>query len=420
MKVLLPLPDAPYPPRSGGHWRDWQIANLLVRAGHELHVLMFATADTSAEALAAENLSALASSVTFGGHRSEQPDRTRYRRIARKLSYVCARMPATHPQAFQYDAIGATDRIVRHAAESRVDAVVMRSFWCAAAPRLKALGLLVVADSPDYNSALLRQMVAITPGVQKIGPWANYCGVRRMERSYLPAFDETWIATATEADAMRRELSIDRVIVLPNQLDSTAVPDYSDRPGAPGTILFVANFTYSPNARAAGLLLSQILPVVQRAVPEATVTFVGAGLSPALCARARRAGCAVAGRVDAVDRCYASHALVVLPVAEGGGMLFKAVEALTYGRCVVGLAAALRGVPAEQPPAYASAETPHELALALIALLRNPEQRRALARRARGLAARRLSWCAGDDVLRRSLLAKADASRCSEPASSRA
>lgn len=407
MKILVALPDAPHPPVSGGHWRDWQLLNLLVRAGHDVHVLFFATAATSRAALDARGPRAIAASVTFGGYRVEHPDAHLGSVIGRKLSYVMAPAPATHPQAYQYDAAGVHDRIAEQARTVGADAVVIRSFWCPLVPRLKAQGHLVIVDNPDYNGALTRELAGLNGGLRRIGPWANAVGVRRIDRRYLPLCDEAWVPTDTEARAMERDMALRRTLVLPNLLDVGSLPDYSGGDGVPGSMLLVANFDYRPNARAAERLLDEILPRVRRSLPDAFVTFVGDGLYPALRARALAAGCGVAGRVESVAPYYAAHDLVVLPVAEGAGMLVKAVEALAYGRCVAGLEPAFRGLPRPTPDAFVSTGSVDALATQVIRMLSDAGGRHALARRGRALAATHLSWEAGLTRLRGSILAGA-------------
>jgi glycosyltransferase involved in cell wall biosynthesis len=405
VNVLLALPDAPFPPVSGGHWRDWQMANLLTRAGHTLHLLLFATARTSTAALQAAEPHALARSVAFGGYRLERPDGAGMARtVRRKLSYVFAARPA-HPQAFQYDAINAGEQIVQYAGVVGADAVVIRSFWCRIASRLKAQGHLVIADCPDDNTALTQDMVALTPGVRKLGPWANHVGVRRHEQRLLPDCDEVWVPTASEAAGMRRRMALPRVLVVPNLLDVHATPDYSALPGEGDTLLFVANFDYAPNARGAERLLDSVLPLVRRDRPHATVTFVGGGITGGFRQRAEAAGCTVSGHVAAVAPYNASHELVTLPVAEGAGMLVKAVEGLAFGRPVTGLAPAFRGMPSAQPEAFVSAPTSVALASGIIELLRRPERRLTLGRLGRRLAEDSLSWSSGTALLERSVLA---------------
>jgi glycosyltransferase involved in cell wall biosynthesis len=273
------------------------------------------------------------------------------------------------------------------------------------APRLKAAGHLVVADCADDPVQFFREMAAMRSGLRKFGSWAKYRAARRTQGAYLPACDEVWIADEADAEAMCRDLQLRRTLVVPDLCDVPSVPDYSGRSGCPGTMLFVADFVHEPNARAAALLLDDILPDVRRRIADVTVTFVGDGLSEEFRARALHDGCIVTGGVEAVDEFYAAHAVVVLPVAHGGAMLVNAVEGLSYGRCVAGLTPALRGLPATSANPFVSADTPAALASALVELLCDSERRHTLARDARAYAERHLSWRTGDRVLERSVLA---------------
>jgi glycosyltransferase involved in cell wall biosynthesis len=374
MKVLLALSDAPYPPRSGRQWRDWQLVNLLRRAGHELHVVIANGAATPMDASAGVELGALAASVVFVDDHVERH--------------------------------AAGDAVVRQAREAAADAVVLRSFWRTAAPRLKAAGHLVVADCADDTVQLLRDM-SMSSGLRKLGQWAKYRAARRIQGGYLPACDEVWISTQAGATAMGRDQTLRRTLVVPNLYDVPSVPDYSDRSGCPGTMLFVADFSREPNAAAAAVLLDDILPDIRSRVADVTITFVGDGLTEELGARARRAGCSVVEGVEAVDDYYAWHAVVVVPVAHAAEGMSAAIEALSYGRCVAGLTPALKGLPAAVEPPFVSAATPGELASALSELLCDSARRHLLARRAREYAEQRLSWRTAERVFEQSVLAGA-------------
>lgn len=404
-RVLLVVPDVPWPLVSGGHWRDWAILNLLARRGLAPALLYFG-AGRGATLRAGTPVHALAATVAFGGTRVEHPDRGALGTVGRKLSYL-AGMGTTHPFAYQYDAIDAAGAIVREARRTGADTVVVRSFWCHRFPALRAAGLRVIANCPDSNVRLAREMVRSVSGVAaRLGPLCNLAQVRRLERRHLGTADEIWVPTAAERDEVAAVARDVPCLVVPNVVDVAALPDLST-PGDDDTMLFVANFAYAPNANAAHRLLEHVLPAIRRRCPAARLQLVGGGMAPALRARVRAtAGAEAAGFVDDLGPWYARAGVVLLPVREGAGMLVKTVEALALGKATVGFPEAYRGIDADAESPFLTVPSEAAMAEAAVRLLADGAARRVLGAGARALASRRLSFEHGVRCLDRSLLAR--------------
>lgn len=404
-RVLFVVPNLPWPLATGGHLRDWQILNLLARLGIRPALLYFGAGE--GHTLAGDDpVTRLCDEVVHGGARVEDPDGGALATVARKLSYLAG--PArSHPFAYQYDAMGAGGVILREALRIGAETVVLRAFWCHHAPALRAAGLRVVANCPDSNVRLAREMVRATrPGLHKLGPLCNLAGVRRLERAHLGACDEVWVPTASEREEIAAFGPAPRLVTLPNLVDVDAYPDLAATVPEDDTLLFVANFAYAPNHNAAERLLTRIFPAVRRDRPRARLFLVGAGLAPRLRALATHTeGVEAPGFVADVVPWYRRAALVLLPVREGAGMLFKAIEALACGKPAVGFPESFRGIESDGVSAFLTVRTDDEFALGVGRLLEDGEARRMLGQGARALAANRLSWEHGVRCLEGSLVA---------------
>jgi glycosyltransferase involved in cell wall biosynthesis len=403
-RVLFVVPNVPWPLASGGHRRDWAILNLLARRGLAPAVLYFGAGESAL--LAPDTpVARLASSVAFGGARAEHPDAGVLGTAARKLSYLTG-TATTHPFAFQYDAIDALDAIVREAARVGARTVVVRSFWCHGFARLRAAGLRVIANCPDSNTRLARELVRSVEGAARLGPLCNLAHVRRLERRHLRDADEIWVPTRSERDEVAAIAGGVRCLVVPNVVDVAATPDLAATPADGETLLLVANFAYAPNANAARRLLDRVWPAVRRARPEARLCLVGAGMPPALCAQARDdATVEMPGFVDDLAPWYRRAAVVLLPVREGAGMLFKTIEALALGKATVGFPEAYRGIDADPESAFLTVPSERAMAETAVRLLADGAARRMLGAGARALAERRLSFEHAGRSLDGSLLA---------------
>jgi glycosyltransferase involved in cell wall biosynthesis len=404
-RVLFVAPNVPYPLVSGGHLRDWQILSLLARRGLAPALLYFGAGE-GAPLARRTPVDALASSVTFGGARIEAPDGGVLGTALRKLSYVTG-AGTTHPFAYQYDAIGAGEAVVREATRVGAAIVVLRSFWCHEFPRLRAAGLRIVANCPDSNTRLAGEMVrSVANPAAKMGPLCNLAHVRRLEERFLGLADEIWVPTASERDEVVARHPIARCLVMPNLVDVAAVPDLTGTPSEDDALLFVGSFGYAPNENAARRLVGHVLPVLRRVRPAARLVLAGAGLSPRVRALAERVGgVETPGFVADLEPLYRRAAVVLLPVREGAGMLYKTIEGLALGKAVAGYPEAFRGIDADAESAFLTARTDGELAERVAGLLADGTARRMLGARARALASTRLSFEHGLERLAGSILA---------------
>src|SRR5262249_5435999 len=152
-------------------------------------------------------------------------------------------------------------------------------------------------------------------------------------------------------------------------------------------LLFVGNFAYAPNAKAVRRLVRLVLPAIRRTRPAARLLLLGAGMSSALRALgAGTPGVGAPGLVDDLATRDRPGAVLVLPVREGAGTLFKTIEALALGKATVGFPEAYRGIDADPESAFLTVCDDGALAEMAVRLLADEPARRMLGARARALA----------------------------------
>jgi glycosyltransferase involved in cell wall biosynthesis len=166
--------------------------------------------------------------------------------------------------------------------------------------------------------------------------------------------------------------------------------------GEPPTLLFVANFVHPPNVDAALALARRIFPLVRAEHPAARLQIVGASPPAELRALAGEA-VEVTGEVASVAPYLERAAVVVVPIALGGGMRVKVLEALAAGKAVVASTRATEGITAAAGRELLVADGDVATADAAARLLADPAERRRLATAARAWAQRELAWSAMAD-----------------------
>jgi glycosyltransferase involved in cell wall biosynthesis len=223
---------------------------------------------------------------------------------------------------------------------------------------------------------------------------------RRFERQSLGRVDAVVAFTEADRDALRALGARTPIDVIPFGIDIP--PEALDPAGASDAdrLLFVANFVHMPNVEAARRLVLDVLPLVRRERPGVTVELVGRAPPPAVEALAGE-GVVVTGEVPSVTPYLDRANVVVAPLAIGGGIRVKTIEALGFGKAVVATPLAAAGLPVADGEHLRLAETDDELARAILELLADAEGRAALGRRARAWAVEHAGWDAAVDAYER-------------------
>lgn len=150
----------------------------------------------------------------------------------------------------------------------------------------------------------------------------------------------TFAISEADAGVFRAWAPDGRVSVLPLAFDEGVFhPFYEEQESDPPVVLMVGNYRYAATREGARRVLDRVLPRVLARHPRAVFRFAGPGL-PAV----RHPNVQVPGFVDDLPAEYRRAAVVVAPIASGGGIKIKVVEALAMGRFLVATPKAMDGI----------------------------------------------------------------------------
>lgn len=201
----------------------------------------------------------------------------------------------------------------------------------------------------------------------------------------------------TDANALRHLISNFQfpISTIPNGVDTSLyVPseEVCAKPHAELALVFTGKMDFRPNVDAMLWFSDEILPRIRAEIPRAHLVIVGQKPAPRIAALAARAGVQVTGAVPDVRPFIADAAVYVMPLRMGSGTRLKALEAMAMGKAIVSTARGVEGIALTPEREAIVADTPDDFARAVVALLRDPERRRALGRAARTLAETRYDW----------------------------
>lgn len=229
----------------------------------------------------------------------------------------------------------------------------------------------------------------------------------RYQRSVARYVEAIVVLTADDRRALARVLPSCPISSIPLGIDVPAAA--ADPAGRAATLLFVGSFAHPPNVDAAHRLVTEIMPRVHDARPDAILWIVGDAPPESLRTLAEdRDEIRITGRVPDV-RPYLDEAAVVLaPLRTGAGMRVKVLSALAAGKAVVASPLAVAGIDVLDGHHILVRTGDAEFARAVVELLGDPSRRAEMAGAARTWSLAHLRWDAWDaafDALYSQLLA---------------
>lgn len=223
----------------------------------------------------------------------------------------------------------------------------------------------------------------------------NYSVRRYYERRYArlvyPRFDRCVLIAERDARFNRQIVPAGKFVVISSGIDTRhyhAMPRHS----TPAALVFHGNFSYPPNVDAALHLANDILPLLQRQIPQATLKLVGA--APDACVRALAARPAITLSADLPDLrgALASGEIYACAVRFGSGLKNKLLEAMAMELPIVSYRSSTSGIDCIPGKHLKIADSAQEFASHIIDLLRYPVAARQMAKAGRDLVADKYSW----------------------------
>jgi len=166
----------------------------------------------------------------------------------------------------------------------------------------------------------------------------------------------------------------------------------SESPYDPDTISFVGRMNYYPNEECMVEFCAQTLPRLREQWPGLKLLIVGADPTPPVLRLARIPGVVVTGSVPDVRPFVQQSALMVAPLNIARGTQNKILEAMAMGVPVVASRVAAGGVDAIANDHLSVASDADQLTRGILAIVRDPKERRRLSVEGRARIIARHEW----------------------------
>jgi glycosyltransferase involved in cell wall biosynthesis len=414
MRILFLTPQLPYPPHQGTTIRNYNlIANLASR--HEIHLLSFVRSQDeidratplhqychSIETVLTPRRSPLKRLLSL--FLSPLPDmalRLPSAQFQTKLGAALRRVPF---DVVQIEGIEmAPHRILPTSNVKRQASNVKRQTSNVKRQTSNVKRPISIFD--DHNAEYVLQRRAFETDVRQPKRWiaALYSLIQwkklsRYEAMVCRLADRVVAVSEADRAALQRLVPGLNVTVVPNGVD---IEFYNDQPKFGHwdldigicSLVFTGKMDFRPNVDAVVWFCQEVLPLVQREVPDVRFYVVGQSPHRRVLRLADDPAVTVTGHVDDVRPYIASACVYVIPLRIGGGTRLKVLEAMAMGKPIVSTSLGCEGfdglVPGRE---LLVGDTPAEFAQRVIELLDDAPQRERLGRAARRFVEEHYDW----------------------------
>lgn len=217
--------------------------------------------------------------------------------------------------------------------------------------------------------------------------WWKY---RRFIRSLAHRFDRSTVVSDLERQHLRAMgCDVSRVTVVPNGVNVSDLEPASRRIRRlvyPGSVMYAANLD------AVRFFVTDVFPLVRRALPDLVFTVTGATEGVDIADLADVEGVTFTGRLPDVDALIAESAACIVPLRVGGGTRLKVLHAMAVSTPVVSTSKGIEGLDVEPDRHVLVADSPDALAAQVVRVVSDQALSSRLASEARALVRARYEW----------------------------
>ncbi|AFL89067.1 hypothetical protein Terro_2831 [Terriglobus roseus DSM 18391] len=383
MKILWVSPFFLHPTDRGGQIRTLGTLKELHKR-HEVHFCALnASSNTEGPARAVEY-----STRSFVVPHDPVP-RTSFRIIPQVLQAILSPLPLA---VSRYRSVALQKLISQRLKNERYDSIVCDFLACA--PNFSEMAPVVLFQHNVETTIWQRHAEQSTSFLRKrfFAMQAKKMAAYEAETCRRSRF--VIAVSGMDARRMREDFSVERVASVSTGVDveSLAPPPHAE---AVGDLIFSGSMDWLPNIDAMEYFLREILPLIREELPATTLTIAGRAPDPRVVRAAQgMEGITITGSVPDMRPYLWGSKVSIIPLRIGGGTRLKVYESMASGVPIVSTSIGAEGLSYTPGHDLLVGDTPREFAQQCVRMLRDAQDRKAVADHAMKLVRDNFSWAA--------------------------
>jgi hypothetical protein len=376
MKILFLMEGIPYPPLFGHKSAPFNLIKQLTYYGHRVFLITVTDNPDEMNISKLEELGVTVFPVIYKAKRSA-------------FSYLLSLL-----SKYPYGVISLANRSISSEVKGIVEEIqpnILQVEFIACAHLAARLNIPKIIMPCDSLSAFLKNIKSAPIGhLRKAHSRIQYYKVRDYESRFYSAFDKCISVTPYDAKALRDAGVTADINVIPQGVDTdyfNPIAKTNDRT----SLVFLGNMSYIHNQIAVHDFCRNILPLIQREVPDIALKIVGHNPDRTI-TELQGPNIIVTGSVADVRPYLTRESVFIAPFSFPGGFKNKILEAMAMGMAVVGTKAAFSGIDIRNGQHVLIADEDHQFANMAIRLIKEPSLKETLGNNSRGLTEARYTW----------------------------
>ena len=390
MDILLLTPALPYPPHQGGALRNYGIIHGVHEAGHAVTLLSF---NGDSDVPSPTPLDALCKRIEI----VSPPVRSSAQRLRDLLTSVQPDLALRLMSAEYSQVLGET---LRQQAFDLVqfEGLEMTGYLPIVRQQQPQAKLCYDAHNAEYR---LQQVISVVDRRQP-SRWPvaiySFLQARRIasfERAVCQQVDAVIAVSDEDAEALRPFRPDGHIAVVPNGIFMDHYDGTEEQLDLGQHVLtFTGKMDYRPNVDAMLWFTEEVLPLVHAQIPDAHLYIVGQKPHRRLEGLRDRDHISLTGWVNDVTPFLHATNVYVAPLRMGSGTRLKILEAMAAGCAIAATPLAAAGLPDDARSTLVLADNAPQMAEAIVTLLKDDAQQRALGEAARKAVVQHYDWSA--------------------------
>lgn len=232
-----------------------------------------------------------------------------------------------------------------------------------------------------------------TNPIKKAYLYGQWQKMRRFEKEMCGRFDCVIAVSADDRDQMKSEYGAQAVFDVPTGVDTEFFRPSGSIEASKHGIVFTGSMDWLPNEDGIRYFMREIMPLIRKKVPDATLTVVGRNPPSSLVDLSKEdRSLVITGRVEDVRPYIEGAAAYVVPLRIGGGTRLKIFEAMAMEKPVVSTTIGAEGLPLTNGVELMLADEPETFGDAVVKVLSDSSWASELGRRAASAVRQRHGW----------------------------
>lgn len=169
-------------------------------------------------------------------------------------------------------------------------------------------------------------------------------------------------------------------------------------------LVFTGNMGYAPNVETAEYIVNEVLPILRKHKPDATVLLAGSSPSRRVKALAAANGVSVSGWLEDIRTAYESGKVFFAPMQLGTGLQNKLLEAMAMQLPCVTSSLANKPLKAKAMEHIMVADNAEDYAARIMELLNDPSLSQSMGEAGRIFVEKNFSWKASVSILENAMI----------------